>query len=138
MADLDERAAARWRWCSVTLSISRFESSLQRWPRLVERCFSAQERAYAARHRRPAQHLAARFAAKQALRALMGPLPWASLCVQRDERGAPSFVLHGRAAARCAASPIVLSLSHDADLALAWVGVGPERAHSAEAQQHGY
>ena len=48
------------------LEIDRLERALERRPRLAERVFSPAELAYAASRRRPASHLAARFAAKEA------------------------------------------------------------------------
>ncbi len=49
------------------LEIGRLERALERRPRLAERLFTPGERAYAAVRVRPAQHLAARFCAKEAV-----------------------------------------------------------------------
>ncbi|MFN8203653.1 MAG: holo-ACP synthase [Solirubrobacteraceae bacterium] len=49
------------------LEIDRLERALERRPRLAERLFTDAERAYAAGKARPAQHLAARFCAKEAV-----------------------------------------------------------------------
>ncbi|MEZ5121226.1 MAG: holo-ACP synthase [Solirubrobacterales bacterium] len=49
------------------LEIDRLERALERRPRLAERLFTDAERAYAAAKARPAQHLAARFCAKEAV-----------------------------------------------------------------------
>ncbi len=49
------------------LEIDRLEAALVRRPRLAERLFTVGERDYAARRARPAQHLAARFCAKEAV-----------------------------------------------------------------------
>jgi holo-[acyl-carrier protein] synthase len=49
------------------LEIERLERALARRPRLAERLFTDRERAYAATRARPAQHLAARFCAKEAV-----------------------------------------------------------------------
>ena len=49
------------------LEIERLERALERRPRLAERLFTDAERAYAAARARPAQHLAARFCAKEAV-----------------------------------------------------------------------
>jgi holo-[acyl-carrier protein] synthase len=46
------------------LDVERLERALERRPRLAERLFTDEERAYAARRARPAEHLAARFCAK--------------------------------------------------------------------------
>ncbi|MGI8802195.1 MAG: holo-ACP synthase [Solirubrobacteraceae bacterium] len=49
------------------LEIARLEQALARRPRLAGRLFTAGEREYAATRARPAQHLAARFCAKEAV-----------------------------------------------------------------------
>lgn len=49
------------------LEIDRMERALARRPRLAERLFTPAERAAAAGRARPAQHLAARFCAKEAV-----------------------------------------------------------------------
>ncbi|HEU4657307.1 MAG TPA: holo-ACP synthase [Capillimicrobium sp.] len=49
------------------LEIDRLERAIARRPRLAERLFTEGERAYAAGKARPAQHLAARFCAKEAV-----------------------------------------------------------------------
>ena len=49
------------------LEIERLEQALERRPRLAERLFTADERAYAAAKARPGRHLAARFCAKEAV-----------------------------------------------------------------------
>ena len=54
------------------LDIDRLEHALQRRPALADRLFTAQEQAYAASRARPAQHLAARFCAKEAVTKALG------------------------------------------------------------------
>lgn len=49
------------------LEIDRLERAIARRPRLAERIFTHDERAYAEGRARPAQHLAARFCAKEAV-----------------------------------------------------------------------
>ena len=58
------------------LEIERLESALERRPRLAERLFTAEERAYAAARARPAQHLAARFCAKEAIAKALAIESW--------------------------------------------------------------
>ncbi len=72
--------------------------------RLLERAFTAAERAYCAGAARPAIHLAARFAAKEAvLKALgtgwSGGIAWTDVEVTRGPSGAPGVKLRGKAAA---------------------------------------
>ena len=54
------------------LEIERLERALARRPRLARRLFTDSERAYAAARARPAQHLAARFCAKEAVAKALG------------------------------------------------------------------
>ena len=54
------------------LEIERLERALERHPRLAERLFTEDERAYAAARARPGRHLAARFAAKEAVVKALG------------------------------------------------------------------
>src|SRR6476469_10715658 len=54
------------------LEIAGLERALQRHPRLAERLCTEGERAYAADRARPGRHLAARFAAKEAVIKALG------------------------------------------------------------------
>lgn len=103
------------------VDIPRFERSLQRTPRLLERLFSPAERT-----RRP-RSLAARYAAKEALiKALGGSdgVHWTEIEIASEASGRPLFSLSGSTAAVVAARGITalhLSMSHDAGLATAYV-----------------
>ncbi len=95
------------------LEIGRLERALERRPRLAQRLFSDCERAYADRQARPAQHLAARFCAKEAatkaLRlAVFRPLE-IEVCSRDD--GSPQILLSGVAAARADQLGVVLACS---------------------------
>jgi holo-[acyl-carrier protein] synthase len=54
------------------LDIDRLGRALGRRPSLADRLFTRQEQAYAATRARPAQHLAARFCAKEAVTKALG------------------------------------------------------------------
>lgn len=103
------------------VDIPRFERTLERTPRLVERLFSPSERLRAPRS------LAARYAAKEALiKALGGSdgVHWTEIEVASEESGRPVFVLTGSTAEVLAQRGITmmhLSMSHDAHLATAFV-----------------
>src|SRR5687767_2805211 len=58
------------------------ERALARRPRLAQRLFTAAELEYAARKARPAQHLAARFCAKEAVAKALGVEVWSPLEVE--------------------------------------------------------
>ena len=97
------------------LEIERLERALARRPRLAARLFTDAERAYAAERARPAEHLAARFCAKEALAKALGLTGWSFRDVEVvATEAAPQLSLSGSAAARAAelgAQPVV-SLTH--------------------------
>lgn len=103
------------------VDVPRFEASLSRTPRLLERLFSPAERALKPRS------LAARYAAKEALiKALGGSdgVHWTEIEVTSETSGKPVFALTGDTARTVAARGITavhLSMSHDAGLATAYV-----------------
>jgi len=103
------------------VDIGRFEESISRTPRLVDKLFTAAEAEL------PLSSLAARFAAKEAIAKALGApggLEWHDAEVVRDASGQPRFVVRGTVAARLAelnGSDISLSLSHDAGIAAAIV-----------------
>ena len=104
------------------LEIERLERALDRHPRLAERVFSEREIAYARARARPGRHLAARFAAKEAvLKALGmgGPLNLHEVEVRPGEP--PTVELRGSAAraAERRALEVRVSLTHSRDLAAA-------------------
>jgi holo-[acyl-carrier protein] synthase len=96
------------------IEIERVERALARRPRLAERLFTDAERTYAASRARPGQHLAARFAAKEAVLKALGleVLRPREIEVARGERGAPVVVLHGVTAREAAGAQVALSLTH--------------------------
>jgi holo-[acyl-carrier protein] synthase len=95
------------------LEIDRLERALARRPRLAERLFTDAEREYAAQRARPAQHLAARFCAKEAVAKAIGiEGGWAFRDVEVvATSGAPQVRLSGRAA-ELATGPVRVSLTH--------------------------
>jgi len=95
------------------LEIARLERALERRPRLAERLFTDAEREYAAARARPAQHLAARFCAKEAVAKALGLTAWSfrEVEVTGDSQGPPSVVLHGSVAARAAEMGVQVNIS---------------------------
>lgn len=95
---------------------------------LLADVFTQAERRYSFGRRRPFEHLAARYAAKEAvfkgLWTGIGAVRWRDVEVVRDPGGAPRVVLHGKAAQLAAARGYrrcALSLTHAGDYALATV-----------------
>lgn len=103
------------------VDIARFERTMQRTPRLLERLFAPAERTL----RLPS--LAARYAAKEALIKTLGDsdgLHWTEIEIASEPSGRPHFVLSGSTAAVVDArgiSTLHLTLTHDAGLAAAFV-----------------
>jgi len=78
------------------LEIERMEQALERRPSLALRLFTDGERAYAAQQGRPAQHLAARFCAKEAVAKALRLEVWSHHDIEVVGRGAQTGVtLHG-------------------------------------------
>ncbi len=103
------------------VDIARFERTVERTPRLLERMFGPTERAL------PLRSLAARYAAREALiKALGGSdgLRFNEVEITPEASGRPWFTLTGSTAASVAERGITtlhLSMSHDAGLATAFV-----------------
>ena len=114
------------------IEIERLEAALERRPRLAERVFSRSELEHAGRHARPARHLAARFAAKEAaLKALgIGGLRLHEVEVSGGGDTAPGLRLHGSAAeaAERAGLRLSVSLTHSREHAAAVVRADPADA----------
>lgn len=115
------------------VDIPRFERTLERTPRLLERLFSPGERML------PPRSLAARYAAKEALiKALGGSdgVHWTEIEVTPEASGRPWFTLGGSTADVVASRGITavhLSMSHDAGLATAYVVAESDASASAVA-----
>jgi holo-[acyl-carrier protein] synthase len=112
------------------LEVARIQRELEQdEPNLRDRLFSPAEIAYCEGKRHPAQHYAARFAAKEAfLKALntglRNGLTWKDVEVHHGAGGAPELVLSGAArelAEQRGIERTFLSLSHTSSLAMASV-----------------
>ena len=94
------------------LEIDRLERVLERRPRLAERLFTDAEREYAAACARPAQHLAARFCAKEAVAKALGLPGWSFRDVEViPTASAPQVLLRGAAAAAAGRQRVAVSIS---------------------------
>ena len=109
-----------WRVGLDLLEIERLERALRRRPRLAERVFTDAELAYARERARPAQHLAARFCAKEAVAKALGLTGWSFRDVEVvATEAAPEVRLSGTVAARAAelGGELAISLTHTDELA---------------------
>jgi holo-[acyl-carrier protein] synthase len=109
------------------VEIERIRSALanpKTGDRFRQRVFTDGEIAYCARRRLAHESYAARFAAKEAMIKVLGQsVGWREIEVTRTD-GPPALRLHGRARQRADAlgiARILLSLSHTAELAIAYV-----------------
>src|SRR3954469_6353624 len=84
------------------VEVDRFRRVINRTPGVVRRLFTEGEQAAGARRRDPSQRLAARFAAKEAVMKAMGvglgAFAFRDVEVVREESGAPSLRVTGKAA----------------------------------------
>jgi holo-[acyl-carrier protein] synthase len=112
------------------VEIARIRRLMERWQdRFLQRVFTEAELAYALRRHDPAQHLAARFAAKEATLKALGTglsmgVRWREMEVRRGRGQPPQLELSGRTAELGEARGVRrlhVSLSHDAGLAVAQV-----------------
>ena len=108
------------------VSIARFTTSLEKGGQtFLDRIFTTAEQQECQNRPRPAQHFAARFAAKEAgMKALgcgwAGGVTFTDFEVVSDGYSVPKMVLHGKALELAKAQgikTIALSLSHAADTA---------------------
>lgn len=103
------------------------ERVIERRPSFLTRVFTDEERAYCDSFARPAEHYAARFAAREAVLKALGTgfsqgIGVKDVSVVNDDSGRPLAVLSGRAkevAAERGVQEIALSLSHTQDVAVA-------------------
>src|SRR4051812_43390687 len=111
---------------------ARIEHSLERFgERFLHRVFTAGEIAYAQSMKFPARHLAARFAAKEAVSKAFGTgigksMGWKDIDVRRKESGEPYVVLEGGAKILADARGVTnvsISLSHTEHHAMAVIVV---------------
>jgi holo-[acyl-carrier protein] synthase len=110
------------------IEVARIEESFARFgERFLGRILRPAEIAYCLRHAKPGPHLAARFAAKEAVSKAFGTgigaqLGWQDIEVGKHESGEPFVILHDAGLRLLAARKgrlVHLSLTHTATLAAA-------------------
>jgi holo-[acyl-carrier protein] synthase len=111
------------------VKIERVSNLIDRWDnRFLKKVFTGEELAYSRTRSLTPQHLAARFAAKEAALKMLGKglkgLNWHQLEIINDSNGKPELVLHGRAselANMIGIKEIHLSITHEREYAIAQV-----------------
>jgi holo-[acyl-carrier protein] synthase len=108
------------------IEIERVKKAVERTPRFLDRVFTSRELGYCMKKANPYPSLAARFAAKEALRklhpAFITGVRFHDLEVLPGEDGRPQVYLHGEAEHRCrieGIGEISISLSHSRVQAIA-------------------
>lgn len=109
------------------VKIARIEKAAKGHSSFMERVFTAGEREYCARQRFPAQHYAARFAAKEAILKAFGTgwstgIKWTDIEVLHGDGGGPIVNISGRVkdlADLKGVKQILVSYSHDDGYAVA-------------------
>jgi holo-[acyl-carrier protein] synthase len=110
--------------------VSRIRALLEKsGERFKQRVFTEREIRYCEGKADPALHFAARFAAKEAASKALGTgfsegIGWQEIETVNNENGAPSIVLHRKAAQRAEAMGVavmMVTLTHTADMAAASV-----------------
>jgi holo-[acyl-carrier protein] synthase len=112
------------------VKIDRFERSLSRWgERFCQRVFTPRELSSCQTKARPGQHLALRFAAKEAFLKALGVgmfqgVGWKEIEISNEPSGQPHLVLSGEAKKSCqrrGIKEIYVSISHEKDYGVAQV-----------------
>ncbi len=109
------------------VKIDRIEKAGKEHTAFMERVFTRQEREYCSRQRHPAQHFAARFAAKEAVLKAFGTgwsagIKWTDIEVLHGDGGGPIVNISGRVkdlADLKGVKQILISYSHDDGYAVA-------------------
>ncbi len=112
------------------VEVARVETAMSRFgERFLARIFTPEERRYCGARANPAEHYAARFAAKEAGLKAIGTgwsrgVRWTDLEVRREPGGRPALILCGKAAeiaAGMGVGRVFVSLSHTGGHAIAQV-----------------
>ena len=101
------------------IELDRIKKAVKRWDtHFLNHVFTKEEIAYAKKHKFPIQHLAARFAAKEAIFKAIGDQPqlgWKDIEIYKDKHGKPHCKLKLKNFKR----KILLSISHTHTYAVA-------------------
>lgn len=112
------------------VELAEFEAVMTRRTSMLERVFTADELRYCRAKHAPMQHLAARFAAKEAAFKAIGTgwaegVAWHDAEIASAPSGAPQLIARGELARRARAHAFQVSLSHSGTYAAAMVVVVP-------------
>jgi len=98
----------------------RIRAVMEREPRFAERVFTEFELSYCLSKRRTHLHLAARFAAKEAVAKALGrSFSWQDVELRNDNKGKPLVKLYGEANEAAGGAVVHVSVSHSDNYATA-------------------
>ena len=101
------------------IEVDRIQKAIERWGSgFLNHVFTGEEIQYAQKHKSPAQHFAARFAAKEAVYKAIGNKPdlgWKDLQILNDSQGKPYCVVRNKKFR----NKILISMSHTQNYAVA-------------------
>lgn len=124
------------------VDVKRMRAIIERNPHFVERVFTPQERTYCEYCTYPAQHYAARFAAREAALKALGSgwrgMKFCDISVELEDSGMPKLRLEGQAQRlfdALGAADLALSLSHTHEIAVANVVLVPRQPSHLSKQQ---
>jgi len=110
------------------VEIDRFKESVRKWDRsFLGKIFTVKEISYSTKRRFRDQHLAARFATKEAVLKAFGDMPgtvkkWTDIEITNDKNGKPIVSLHGSAEKlrrKRGIGQVIVSMSHSKNHAVA-------------------
>jgi holo-[acyl-carrier protein] synthase len=108
------------------VDVKRMKTAVDAWgPALIKKMFTDTEVAYCKSKKKPHEHFAARFAAKEAVSKAMetgwsGQFRWRDVEVVNEASGAPKVVLHDYVASQLAECKVHVSLSHTENTVVAF------------------
>lgn len=108
------------------VEISRFKKSIDEFgEHFLNKIFTDKERAYANSKMYRVQHLAARFAVKEAVAKALakgwsGGFKWKDVEVENDDAGKPSVILYGHVKEILSGSSVMVSISHSENIVIAF------------------
>ncbi len=109
------------------VEVKRVKSAVKKWGRrFLDKIYTKREIAYCKSKGAPEQHLAARFAAKEAVYKAFGPdgktaILWTDVEILNEKNGKPKVILKGsakRLKEKMRISKVVVSLSHTKNYAV--------------------
>jgi holo-[acyl-carrier protein] synthase len=102
------------------IEIKRVADMYRRNPRFAERIYTRRELKYCLAHQNCFPHLAARFAAKEAVAKALGrSFSWQDVEIDNEDSGRPGVLLYGEARKCAENKKVMLSISHSHDYATA-------------------